>query len=172
MKALAVVDENWNIGKDGELLAHLPKDLKYFKKMTQGEFLIMGRKTLESLPKGRALPNRTTIVLTKNKDYKNEEVIIVHSIKQLINLVKVLKQSIEDKYFIVCGGGEIYRQLLDEINEIAITKIHHTFNSCDTKFPNLDTDEKWERNVIDSFEDGGYDLSLLFYNKVSKKEEE
>ena len=70
MKAIVAIDEKWGIGKDGDLLVHIPGDLKYFKNMTMGKTLIVGRKTLESFPGGKPLPGRKTIVLTENQNYK------------------------------------------------------------------------------------------------------
>ena len=167
LKAIVVVDEKWNIGKDGELLAHLPKDLKRFKEITQGQFIIMGRKTLESLPGGKPLPQRTNIVLTRDQTYKNEDVIVVNSLDALFKMIDILSQTAPDKDFIVCGGGEIYKALLKNISEVAVTKIHHNFEGADTQFPNLDKDTKWKSEFIGSEQDGNYTRSLLFY-KVNK----
>ena len=104
LKAIVAVDKKWNIGRDGDLLTHLPKDLKRFKKLTKGQFIIMGRKTLESLPGGKPLPGRVNIVLTRDKEYRNKDVIIVYSFDELFDLIKVLNNSLTDKDFLVCGG--------------------------------------------------------------------
>lgn len=167
LKAIVVVDEKWNIGKDGDLLVHLPKDLKRFKEITQGQFIIMGRKTLESLPGGKPLPQRTNIVLTRDKNYKNENVIVVNSFDALFKMIDILSQTAPDKDFIVCGGGEIYKALLNNTSEVAVTKIHHNFEGADTQFPNLDKNTKWESEFIGSEQDAGYTTSLLFY-RVNK----
>ena len=165
LKAIVVVDENWNIGKNGDLLADLPKDLKRFKKLTKGQFIIMGRKTLESLPGGRPLPDRVNIVLTRDKSYTNRDVIVVNSFDSLFDLIKVLNNSLVDKDFLVCGGGEIYKALLDKTEEVIITKIHYKFKGCDTRFPNLDESGEWEQEFIGSEEDGNYTTSYIYYKR-------
>lgn len=165
LKAIVVVDEKWNIGQDGDLLTHLPKDLKRFKEATEGQFIIMGRKTLDSLPGGRPLPNRTNIVLTRDTNYENKDVIIVNSFDALFRMMNVLLQTAPDKDFIVCGGGEIYKALLRHTDEVAVTRIHHTFNKSDTQFPNLDKDIEWESELIGSEEDKDYTTSLIFYRR-------
>ena len=83
MNMIVAADKNWGIGKDGQLLTHLSGDLKYFKERTLGKAVVMGRKTLESLPGGRPLPGRTNIVLTANPDYEKEGCVIVHSMEEL-----------------------------------------------------------------------------------------
>ena len=165
MKAIVVIDEKWNIGKEGSLLAHLPKDLLRFKKLTEGEFIIMGRKTLESFPGGRPLPNRTNIILTRDKSYTVPGALIVNSFEELFDLKEILSQIAPEKDFIVCGGGEIYKSLLDRISEVAITKIHTDFEECDTVFPNLDEKDEWKQEIIGSEEDGEFTTSFLFYTK-------
>ena len=70
MNAIVAVDRNWAIGKDGDLLVHLPGDLKYYRQKTIGNVIIAGRKTLESFPGGRPLPERTNIVVTRNRDFE------------------------------------------------------------------------------------------------------
>lgn len=164
-KAIVVVDKKWNIGRDGGLLTHLPKDLKRFKKLTEDQFIIIGRKTLESLPDGRPLPNRTNIVLTRDKSYTAPGALIVNSFEELFDLKEILSQIAPEKDFIVCGGGEIYKSLLDRISEVAITKIHTDFEECDTVFPNLDEKDEWEQEIIGSEEDGEFTTSFLFYTK-------
>ena len=165
LKAIVVVDENWNIGKNGNLLANLPKDLKQFKKLTKGQFIIMGRKTLESLPRGKPLPERVNIILTRDKNYTNKDVIVVNSFDDLFDLIKVLNNSLVNKDFLVCGGGEIYKALLDKTEEVIVTKIHHKFKECDTQFPNLDESREWEQKFLKSEKDGNYTTSYIHYKR-------
>ena len=80
MNLIAAADENWGIGKNGGLLAHISGDMKYFRETTKGKIVVMGRKTLESFPNGLPLKNRTNIVLTGNKDYNVKDAIIVHTV--------------------------------------------------------------------------------------------
>ena len=79
MKLIAAADKNWAIGKDGELLVRISEDMKNFSAMTTGNVIVMGRKTLESFPGGKPLPNRVNIVLTHKKDYNGKGAIVVHS---------------------------------------------------------------------------------------------
>lgn len=135
MKLIAVADKNWGIGKDNKLLCHLPGDLKYFKENTLGKTIVMGRKTLESLPGGKPLPGRKTIILTRDKTLVNDDVQIVHSIEELF--------SINDEELIVAGGGQIYNQLLEYCNSCLITKLDCSFDA-DTFLPDLDTSVDFE----------------------------
>lgn len=125
MNFIVVVDQNYGIGYRDQLLAHIPEDLKYFKKMTLGNVIIMGRKTLEGLPGGKPLTNRTTIVLTNNTEYINEEVIVVHNLTELF---ECLKEYDDDSIF-VAGGEAIYQQLIPYCYYGYITYIEETFNA-------------------------------------------
>lgn len=132
MNLIVVVDENWNIGRDGGLLVHLPGDLKYFKEKTYGKTLVMGRKTLESFPGGKPLPGRENIILTRNVNYKPEGCTVYHSKDELI------KQLGADTSNIFISGGEsIYRQFLEDCDTFFITRIYDSF-PADRSFPNLD----------------------------------
>ncbi len=135
MKLIAVADKNWGIGKDNKLLCHLPGDLKYFKEKTLGKTIVMGRKTLESLPGGKPLPGRKTIILTRDKTLVNDGVQIIHSIEELL--------SINDEELIVAGGGQIYNQLLEYCDSCLITKLDCSFDA-DTFLPDLDTSVDFE----------------------------
>ena len=134
---IAALDEQNGIGKQGGLLCHLPADLKHFKEVTTGHTVIMGRKTFESLPKG-ALPNRTNIVLTSDKNIENYPGCVV-----VRSLDEALAHSQEDEVLFIIGGGEVYRSSMDLADKLYITRIHHTFNGADTFFPKIDADS-WE----------------------------
>lgn len=125
---IVAADENNVIGKDNDLIWHLPADLKHFKNLTTGHHAIMGRKTYESI--GRPLPNRTFIVITRNADYKAEGCIVVNSLEDGIKAV-----TNDDEAFII-GGAEIYRQALEHTDKIYLTRVHHEFEG-DTYFPEL-----------------------------------
>lgn len=139
MKLILAADENWAIGKGGDLLCHLSGDLKYFKERTIGKTVVMGRKTLESLPGAKPLPKRQNIVLTSNEDYKVEGAEIVHSEQELENLIKILDA---DDVMII-GGGKVYRDFLAKCDTCYITKIYKKFDA-DTYFVNLDEDPDFE----------------------------
>ncbi|HHX32050.1 MAG TPA: dihydrofolate reductase [Bacteroidales bacterium] len=133
---IVIVDQNNGIGKDGDLLCHLPNDLKHFKKITTGHTIIMGRKTYESLPKG-ALPNRINIVITSDNADNYPGCIVARSVDEAILLTKD-----KEKVFII-GGGKIYSSTLHLANKLYLTRIHHKFKDADTFFPEIDFNN-WE----------------------------
>ncbi|MBC1446227.1 dihydrofolate reductase [Listeria welshimeri] len=124
-------DRAGNIGKDNTMPWHLPGDLQFFKKTTTGKTLVMGRKTYESL--GKALPNRKTIVLTRDKELQLDDAEILHSREEVL----ALAQTGEPIY--VVGGAEIYRLFMDVADKLIVTKIDAEFDA-DTAFPEVD----WE----------------------------
>lgn len=140
---LYAVDKNWNIGNEGGLLYKISEDLKRFKKLSTDNIIIMGRKTFESLPNSKALPNRINIVITRNKDYKAENVYVVNSIDELFDLIKELNPNDEMENLVI-GGGDIGRKLLPHSNRAYLTKIYRAFDEADTSFPNLDEDSDWK----------------------------
>lgn len=155
MKAIVVADKNWGIGKNNKLLTHLPGDLKFFKEKTLGNIVVMGRKTLESLPGGKPLPGRVTIVMTKNSGLdelstyiagSDEGIIIVHSMEELRHKIAELNSSTADgrhrerKEIFIAGGAAIYRDFLPFVDSCFVTKIDKEFDA-DKYFPDLDADE-------------------------------
>lgn len=143
MKLIFAVDKNWNIGYDGDMLFKISKDLQRFRMFTENNIIIMGRKTFESLPDRKALPNRINIVITRDKEYEAEDIIVVHSIDELFPLLKELDPEEEMKVFLI-GGGNLTHQMLDYCNFAYITKVNKAFNISDTLIPNLDEDENWK----------------------------
>lgn len=130
---IVAVAQNNVIGKDNTLIWHLPADMKYFKEKTTGHCIITGRKNYESIPeKFRPLPNRTNIIITRQKDYKAEGAIVCHSVESAIEKAK---QTNDSEIFII-GGAEIYKQSLHLVDRIYLTKIHHEFEG-DAFFPEL-----------------------------------
>ena len=105
MNLIVAADKNWAIGNRGRLLVTIPEDQKLFRQETLGKVIVMGRKTMESLPGGQALPGRTNVVLTRNRDYKKKGVTAVHGMDEALSF---LKQFPDDDIYII-GGGEIYR---------------------------------------------------------------
>lgn len=132
------VSENWVIGKDNKLLWKLSDDLKRFKELTTGNPVVMGQKTFESLPKG-ALPNRTNIVLTWDKEFSAPNVIPVYNIGQALEKAKE-KHSTNCELFVI-GGGMIYKQFLDYADRVYLTVVH-TIIEGDTTFPEIKP-EQW-----------------------------
>lgn len=132
---IAAAGENNELGKDNDLLWHLPDDFKRFKQLTTGHHIIMGRKTFESFPK--PLPNRTHLIITRNKDYKKEGAVVVHSIAEALEISK------EDLQPFIIGGGEIYKMGLPIADKIELTRVHSTFDDADTFFPKF-SNEEWQ----------------------------
>ena len=127
---IVAAGENDAIGKDNKLIWHLSDDLKRFKALTSGHNIIMGRKTFESFPK--PLPNRTHVVISRQKDYQAPEgIIIVNSLENAINPTR------QDKQSFVIGGGEIYKQAILLADKIEMTRVHESFDA-DTFFPKID----------------------------------
>ena len=117
MEFIVAVDENWGIGKDGGMLDHLPKDLAFFKRKTTGHVIVMGRKTLESFPGGKPLPDRLNIVLTQQVEFDAPEgVVQVHSLPELARTLRALGR--DDVYLV--GGASVY----DDRWELAETIAH------------------------------------------------
>lgn len=136
---IAAVAENNAIGKNNRLLWHLPADMKIFKEKTTGHCVITGRKNYESIPeKYRPLPNRTNIVITRQKNYVAPGAIVVSSLQQAIEQAK----KTGDSEIFIIGGGEIYSQSLAIADKIYLTKVHHNFEA-DTFFPILNMNE-WD----------------------------
>ena len=103
MKAIVAVDQNWGIGKEGKLLAHIPEDLKYFKEKTLGHVVVMGRRTLCSLPGGKPLPGRDTVVLSRDEGFAPQGVTVVHSARELREL---LREKHPGREVFLCGSDE------------------------------------------------------------------
>ncbi|MDR7855166.1 dihydrofolate reductase [Tissierella sp.] len=143
MILIFAVDSNWNIGYDGDLLYKISEDLKRFRLLTEGNIIIMGRRTFESLPDKRALPNRINIVISRDKTYKAEGGIVINSTDELFPLLKELNPNDEMKNFLI-GGGNIAKQMISHCNKAYITKIFQAFEGADTFIPNLDLLEDWK----------------------------
>lgn len=131
---IAAAGENNELGKNNDLVWHLPDDFKRFKKLTSGHHIIMGRKTFDSFP--QPLPNRTHVVITRQENYKKPGIIVVHSLERAIELTK------DDPQPFVIGGGEIYKMAIDIADKIELTRVHGEFEA-DTFFPEID-ESQWE----------------------------
>ena len=129
---IAAVAENNALGKNNELVWHLPNDFKRFKAITTGHHIIMGRKTFESFPK--PLPNRTHVIITRQKDYNPKDCIVVDSIE------KALAVCPENETSFIIGGGEIYNLGIPFADQLEITKVHHSFEA-DAFFPEINSND-------------------------------
>ncbi|MBO7209103.1 MAG: dihydrofolate reductase [Clostridia bacterium] len=158
MNLIVATDKNWGIGKNNDLLFHIPKDMKFFRETTTGKTVIMGRKTLESFPNKKPLPNRRNIVLTRNKDYVLEGAEVIYDISEL---------NVEADAFVI-GGSEIYKLLLPLCHTAYITKVDAD-GGADKFFPNLDKDEEWE--LIEQSEpvtDNGYTITFCKFQRKDR----
>lgn len=155
---IAAIAENNALGKDNQLIWHLPADLKRFKKVTLGHHIIMGRKTFESL--GKPLPNRTTIIISRNKNYTKKNCIVVNSLDEAI------KASKDDKNPYILGGAQIYKQAMPIADKLDITFVHHNFEA-DAFFPEIDLNI-WQETSREDFkkdETNKYNYSFVTYLK-------
>jgi dihydrofolate reductase len=129
---IAAAAENNALGKDNELLWHLPEDFKRFKQTTSGHYIIMGRKTFESFPK--PLPNRTHVIITRQKNYLAEGCIVVNSLEDAISI------SPKNEDVFIIGGAEIYSQSIETADKIELTRVHCEFEA-DAFFPKFNASE-------------------------------
>jgi dihydrofolate reductase len=144
LSLIVAVAENGVIGHNNQLIWHLPNDLKQFKRLTTGHCIIMGRKTFESI--GKPLPNRTSIIISRNSDFQIEGCITVDSLENAISAAKKIEQ---EEAFII-GGAEIYRLALPIIDKIYLTEVHHAYEG-DTFFPEIDK-TIWQETHREDFE--------------------
>lgn len=154
---IVAIDQHNGIGRQGQLLCHLPADLQYFKLTTQGKTVIMGERTYLSLPR-HPLPNRRNIVLTDVKDKTFDGAETVYSIQQALQL------TLPDEEAFIIGGGMVYRQFMPIADRLYITHIHHQWDDADTFFPDIDP-QTWElyslrQNQADDLNPYDYDFAV------------
>jgi len=150
------------IGKDNQLLWHLPNDLKFFKNITWAMPVAMGRKSFESLG-NKPLNGRFNIIITRNKDFKAEGCVVVNNINDAI----FVAQQHDYKELMILGGGEIYKQSIDQADKIYITRVHAIFEDADAFFPVID-EKKWKLvSNEDHFKDErhAYDYSFQLWKR-------
>jgi dihydrofolate reductase len=157
---IAAISKNNALGKDNDLIWHLPADLKRFKKTTTGHHILMGRNTFESI--GKPLPNRTTIIITRNENYFQDGCVIASSLEEAIELAK------KDTQIFIIGGAQVYKYAIE--NNIAdtldITLVHHEFEA-DVFFSEIDL-KIWEEVAREDFkadEKNKFDYSFLRFQK-------
>lgn len=159
MKLIVAVSQNWGIGKDGDLLFSIPKDMKFFRETTMGKTVILGRKNLESFPGKKPLPKRPNIILTRDKSFTCEGATVVNSIDELL----ALPVDFEDAF--VIGGEEIYRQLLGYCDICYVTKVKETADA-DKFMVNLDELCQWElKEESEEIEDNGHIITFCTYER-------
>ena len=152
---IVAMSSNRIIGRDGDLPWHLPADLRHFKKTTMGHHLIIGRATWDEL--GRPLPGRTMVVVTRNRGFEADGVLVAHSIAEALSLV------LDDDEPFIGGGAEIYRQALEAemVDRLYITRIHAEIKG-DTFFPDIDLDEWFLADRLDHPADEKNEFAYAF----------
>lgn len=159
---IAAIAKNNALGKNNDLIWHLPADLKRFKKTTTGHHILMGRNTFESI--GKPLPNRTTIIITRNKTYSKEGCLVANSLEEALELAK------EDEHVFIIGGAQIYKYALDNnyADFLDITLVHHEFEA-DAFFPEID-ENIWQQIEIETFladDSNKFDYSFVRYKRIA-----
>ncbi|MBO0958262.1 dihydrofolate reductase [Neobacillus sp. MM2021_6] len=156
---IVAMDDNRAIGKNNQLPWHLPEDLKFFKRVTMGHPIAMGRKTHESI--GRVLPGRENIIITRQLDYKCEGCTVFYSVEEFVKY----SHKQDDEIFVI-GGAEIFKETFPFVDRLYITDIHSTFDG-DTFFPEFALGD-WkltssEKGVRD--EKNPYDYEFMIYER-------
>ncbi|MDI9860952.1 dihydrofolate reductase [Flectobacillus roseus] len=164
LSIIVATAEQGVIGKDNQLIWHLPEDLKMFRRLTTGHVIIMGRKTFESI--GNPLPNRTSIIISHNNDYQVEGCIVVSSLEEAIEKAK----EIETEEAFIIGGAQIYALALDMADTVYLTQVHHNFEG-DAFFPVLDTNiwTETERKSFQPDEKHAYAFDFVTLEKRTDK---
>ncbi|TYQ00370.1 dihydrofolate reductase [Tenacibaculum adriaticum] len=157
---IAAIGKNNALGKNNDLIWHLPADLKRFKKVTSGHHILMGRNTFESI--GKPLPNRTTIIITRNNNYFVDGCLIANSLNDAIDLAR------EDEEVFIIGGAQIYKQAIKNslVEKLDITYVHEEFEA-DVYFPEIDL-TVWEEVARENFkadEKNKHDYSFVSYKR-------
>ena len=139
ISAIVAVDENWGIGFNGELLEKIPEDMKFFKELTTGNTVVMGRKTWDSLPI-KPLPNRGNFIISREVPLLMEN----KAIRMNLDMIKDTMEANKDENYFIIGGGQIYKELLPLCDRVYVTKIFKSHENVDTCFPDLDEPEMWD----------------------------
>ena len=159
---IAAIGSNNELGKDNDLIWHLPADLMRFKKVTTGHAIIMGRNTFESI--GKPLPNRRSIIITRNTSYTKEGCEVVHSLEDAINLIQ------DQEHAFIIGGAQIYNESMNKnlVDQLDITEVHQNFEA-DVFFPVI-KNSLWKevsRASFSSDEKNKFNYSFITYKKLT-----
>jgi dihydrofolate reductase len=167
VKLIVAIASNRVIGKDNDLIWHLPADMRFFTQTTKGHIVIMGRRNWDSIPlKYRPLSDRINVVITRNKNFRHPDCVVFNSLEESIIHYK---KNAEKNIFII-GGGQIYKEAIDKdlVDEMLITHIDHAFEG-DTWFPEIN-ENTWKRELVMTHpndEKNAYSFSVWKYNKKS-----
>ena len=164
MNAIVAVDNQWGIGKNNDLLFHLPVDMKFFRQKTMGKVVVMGGKTLLSFPESKPLKNRTNVVLSRSIKNRNDCVVL----PSLDEIKQYLKTFPSQDIFVI-GGGAFYSAMLDYCDTVFVTKVD-ACGEAQVFFPNLDKMENWTlEQSSQPIVDGEYSLIFCVYKNSSPK---
>lgn len=153
---IAAIGKNNELGKDNELIWHFKEDMKFFKEQTLGKPVIIGMKTLESLPK--ILPNRQNIVLTRRNVELDERILVFHSMEEILKYIEEYKEEV-----MIIGGASIYKQFLEYAKKLILTEIDDT-KPADVYFPSFNKDD-YIREVLSEHEENNIKYKHLIYTK-------
>lgn len=163
MKLIVNVDNEWNIGSDGDLVFPIREDMKFFRSTTSGKVVVMGRKTLDSFPGGNPLKNRVNVVLTRDKAFEKEGVEVVNSVEDAL---EVLNAYDSDDVYII-GGAEIYAMFLDYCDTALVTHVDAVAEKADKKFPDLSVRPEWKLcEKSEEKEENGIKFTFCTYKKM------
>lgn len=163
MNAIVAVDLNWGIGCNGKLLNSIPEDMKFFKKKTSGNVVVMGRETFESLPGKKPLLNRINIVLSRNPAFNDDRLIVCRSVDETVKRLS----EFDDKQIFIIGGEAVYKQFLPYCDTIYVTKIYNK-KDADRFFPDIDHLKEWKKiDETEMKEHNKLEYKFLKYIKVS-----
>ena len=147
ISAIVAVDNSWGIGYNGDLLEHIPADLRYFKELTTSHVVVMGSKTWDSLPKKPLKDRLNVVVSSKPREVLDDMSIRIDMEELMVRMVYMKRNALvnpaEEEEWFVIGGGSIYQQLLPFCDRVYVTKIYKDHDNVDTYFPNLDKSEEW-----------------------------
>lgn len=164
IKAIVCVDKNWAIGKNNDLLFHLPQDMKFFRETTKNSIVVCGYNTLLSFPGSKPLKGRSTICLCP-EDIERDDCYCIHDFDALVRLLKELSKT-QDVYII--GGAMLYHSMLNYLDEVLVTKVKADGNGT-VFFPNLDTNEQF---IVSSksadIADNNYLINFCIYTKKER----
>ncbi|MBL4607179.1 MAG: dihydrofolate reductase [Pseudomonadales bacterium] len=167
LSLIAAMAQNCVIGRNNKLPWYLPEDLKYFKRVTMGKPLIMGRKTFESL--GKPLPGRPHIIITRDETYTYPSCHIVHDLQSAKTCAESLLLIDGGEEVVVIGGAEIYGLMLPEVDRMYLTKVHQAVEG-DAYFPKYNADD-WTQLAREDFSaepPNAYDYSFVVYERKCK----
>lgn len=160
---IVAYDKNQGIGRENSLAWKLSEDLKIFKKITEHNYIVMGRKTFESI--GRPLPNRKNIILTRDKDYQQDKCLIINSIQEILNFA-TSKPHYE---IFIIGGAQIYKEFVDIADRLYITEVDAQMQDLDAFFPSWDKSQykRIGHKKYTKDERNEYDFTFSVYEKNS-----